>query len=391
VVFLEQNRLFEEAGWEVVPFCMKHPSNFDSKWSDYFVEEIEFGSDYSLWEQFVRVPKVIYSREAQRNIDRLVDSVRPSISHAHNVYHHISPSIFAALKGRGVPTVLTLHDLKLACPAYKMLTHDGVCERCRGGGLYNVVIHRCVKGSRAVSLMIFLESWVNRVLGSYAKHVDRFVVPSRFYVEKFVEWGWDRDRFVHIPNFVSFDVDDVEPTSPGAHALYFGRLGPEKGLATLVRAAAQSGVAVKIAGTGPEEEGLRALVQETNAPVEFLGYLSGQDLHNALLASRVIVLPSEWYENAPMSVMESYSLYRPVIGAEIGGIPELIRPGETGYTFESGNIAALAEALSEIAALPEVQILEMGKVGRAWVSEDFTAGRYRDRVLGLYHELGVNC
>ncbi|MDD1608955.1 MAG: hypothetical protein LUQ18_10785, partial [Methylococcaceae bacterium] len=131
VVFLEQNSLFEEIGWQVVPFAMHHPNNLPSEWQDYFVDEIEFSADYSLLEKAARASKIIYSFEARKKIADLSAKVKPSVAHAHNVYHHISPAIFSKLKSMGIPTVLTLHDLKIACPCYKMMTHDGVCERCK--------------------------------------------------------------------------------------------------------------------------------------------------------------------------------------------------------------------------------------------------------------------
>lgn len=390
VVFLEQNRLLEEAGWQVVPFAMHHDKNFASPWSDSFVGEIEFGEAYSLAQKALRAAKITYSFEARRKIGALVDKVKPAVAHAHNVYHHISPAIFGVLKARGIPTVLTLHDLKIACPAYKMLTHDGVCERCKGGALWNVVRHRCVKDSLPLSAVIMIESTVHRLLGCYSRDVDRFVVPSRFYLEKFVEWGWPRERFFHVPNFV--DVAAHEPDDRVGEAFVFiGRLGPEKGLKTFVRAAARAGVPAWIVGTGPEEEGLRALANECGARVEFLGYRTGHDLHESVRRARAMVLPSEWYENAPMSVMESYALGRPVIGADIGGIPELIRNGETGTVFASGDVDALAAAMRRFADMPDAEVVAMGSAGRAWVEQDFTAERYRDRILEVYRGLGVHC
>jgi glycosyltransferase involved in cell wall biosynthesis len=126
-----------------------------------------------------------------------------------------------------------------------------------------------------------------------------------------------------------------------------------------------------------------------NSDVEFLGYKTGKDLTETISAARAMVLPSEWYENAPMSVMEAYALERPVIGADIGGIPELIRVGETGALFPSGNAEALAEQLRHFSALSDADILAMGKAGRAWAEQDFTAARYRERLLELYASMGV--
>lgn len=388
VVFLEQNRLLQEAGWDVAVFAMQHENNEASPWSKYFVEEIEFGQPYTPSEKLGKFPKTIYSFEAQKKISALIDAFSPDLAHGHNIYHHISPSILPVLRSRGVPTVLTLHDLKIACPAYKMLTHDGVCERCKGGNLFNVIRHRCVKDSLAVSALVFAEAAVNRLLSSYRDNVTKFVVPSQFYRDKFVEWGWPQDRFTYIPNFV-----DVERLKPHSHKenyfVFFGRLGPEKGLLTLIDAAAMAGISLVIVGTGPEEHRVRQRVAESGANVAIVGYKSGAELHDIVSRARATVLPSEWYENAPMSVMESYALGTPVIGAAIGGIPELVREGETGHLFESGSARALAQALSGIRCAPDASVSEMGRSGREWVERAFTAERYRENLLALYKDLGV--
>lgn len=388
VVYLEQNALFERQGWTVMPFAMQHARNPATPWSRYFVDEIEFGQAYGTRRQLTNAMKIIWSTEARRKVEALVRAHRPSIAHAHNVYHHISPAIFGKLHDLGVPVVLTLHDLKIACPAYKMLTHDGVCERCRGGALWNVARHRCVKDSRALSTLIMLESIAHRALGCYRKHVTRFVVPSRFYLEKFVEWGWPRERFVHVPNFV--DSAALEPgLDAGSGFVYFGRLAPEKGLKTLIRACAKAGARLQIVGTGPEEAALQQLSAALGADVEFLGYRSGADLHAVVRAARAVVLPSEWYENAPMTVLEAYALGRPVIGADIGGIPELIRPGETGLVVPSGSADALAAALAAMCDRPDTGVVAMGRAGRDWVETEFTPAAYVQRLLALYADLGV--
>jgi glycosyltransferase involved in cell wall biosynthesis len=387
-VFLEQNRMFESMGWQVASFAMHHPKNLSSPWSRYFVDEIEFGEAYSLIQKLVRAKKVIYSTEARRKLGQLIDDVRPDVAHAHNIYHHISPSILGLLKRRGVPAVLTLHDLKIACPAYNMLASDGICERCKGGRLYNVVVHRCIKGSAVLSGVVMAEAVLHRLIGSYRSCVSRFVVPSRFYIAKLTEWGMPSHLFRHVPNFV--DASRYEPHfTPGDGFLYLGRLSREKGLATLIRAAAAAGCKVSIVGTGPQADELRALAREVRADVTFLGYLTGAALHEAVRRARVTVLPSECYENAPICVLESYALGKPVIGARIGGIPELIREGETGMTFASGDVASLVAAMQNVMTRADSAIAEMGRSGRRWVEREFTADLYRDGLLSMYRELGV--
>jgi len=387
-VFLEHNRVFLERGWEVIPFSMRHPRNLYSPWSGYFIDEIEFGSEYSLRERLVRLPKVIYSFEARDKLARLLDRARPALCHAHNIYHHISPAILGLLRQRELPVVLTLHDLKIACPAYTMLAPDGICERCKGGKLYNVVTHRCLKGSTALSAAMMLEAVLHRLLGSYSRSVSRFVVPSEFYIRKLCEWGWPRSLFRHVPNFVEAQRYRPEFT-PGLEFLYVGRLSQEKGLETLLRAAAAAHVAVTIVGTGPLLEALRRLAADLDSRVRFTGYLSGEDLHDAIRGARAVVLPSEWYENAPMSVLESFALGKPVIGARIGGIPELIVEGETGAGFVSGDLESLTTALRSFSALPDREVETLGRQARRRVELNYSLSLYYDRMAAIYADLGV--
>lgn len=387
-VFLEHNQLLEELGWTVVPFSMQTAKNLQTPWSKYFIDEIEFGARYSFREKLMRAPKVVYSFEARKKLSQLLEHVHPNICHAHNIYHHISPSILGLLRKRSIPTVITLHDLKIACPAYQMLTHDGICERCRGGKLYNVVRHRCIKNSTALSTLVMVEAVVHRLIGTYRRYVDAFIVPSQFYIAKLCEWGVPAAMCRHVPNFV--DTTRYTPEyAPGNAFVYFGRLAREKGLDTLIRAAARGGCRVDIIGIGPELEALRQLAKTENANVHFLGYLAGADLHQAIRNARAVVLPSEWYENAPMSVLEAYALGKPVIGARIGGIPELVHHGETGFQFTSGDVSDLAQILQRTKDAPAHEIAAMGHRGRGWVQQAFSSGVYRDRILGIYRELGV--
>ncbi len=389
VVFLEHNRLFEQAGWQVLPFSMQHPDNHVSEWSEYFVKEMEYGSDYSFLDKVSRVPKVIYSIEAKRNIKRLIEAVRPDVCHCHSIYHHLSPSILGALRKAGIPTVMTLHDLKIACPAYHMFNTNGICEECKGGGLHNVIRNRCVKESVLMSAIAYAESLLHQKLGSYSEGVDRFIAPSRFYVEKLVEWGWPRHKFVHIPNPIS--VADYPPVYEGKkHILYLGRLSPEKGVVTLVRAAALAKVAIRIAGSGPQLQLLQREAIDTGATVKFLGYLSGQSLRKELGEACATVLASECYRDAPMSVLESFALGKPVIGARIGGIPELVRDGITGWMFESGSVEDLAKCLRVAVDLPDTRLAEMGRVCRDLVEREYSSSLYRERIRELYSQLGVS-
>jgi glycosyltransferase involved in cell wall biosynthesis len=382
-VFLDQIDLFAAAGWDVVPFAMEHPDNLPSPWSDYFVSEIEYGRINGPITKARQAAKIIFSLEARRKIRALIARVQPSVAHAHNVYHHISPSIFDVLKAEGVPVVMTAHDLKLACPAYKMLSHGEVCERCRGGRIHNLLLRRCVKDSAVVSGLVFLETLVHRSFGLYRDTLDCLIAPSRFYRDKLVEWGWDASRIAYIPNFV--DAEQFTPwCNEGNYFVDAGRLAPEKGLGTLIRAAALAHQRLVLVGAGPEEAALRQLAFELDADIVFAGHMAKPELKQLIGESRALVLASEWYENAPISVLEAYALGRPVIGTRIGGIPELIVHNKTGVLVAPGNVGMLAEALASMAKLPRTARNRLGAAGRDWVLREFSPEKYRDRTMALY-------
>jgi len=385
-VFLGHADMFSEAGLGVDLFAMKHPSNPQGMDETYFTKLIDLEHMPGRLQKAEAAAAIIYNHDARQNLERLIKARKPDVAHAHNIYHHISPAILPLLKSYGVPTVLTAHDLKLACPSYKMLSNGVVCERCKGGKIWNTVSERCLKSSLPLSGLIAVESAIHKSLGLYRRNLDRIVAPSQFYKRKLEEWGWPADMVRYIPNFVA--DTPVEPGQGGSGAiLYFGRLSDEKGISTLIRAAAQAKTPVNIAGTGPLADELKQLALDLAAPVTFLGYRQGADLAELIATAEAIALPSEWYENAPMSVLEAYLHGRPVAGANIGGIPELIVEGETGWLFPSGDQEALAAILRQVFDTPPAIRSTMGRAGGDLVRREFSRAAYRQRVLELYGEL----
>jgi glycosyltransferase involved in cell wall biosynthesis len=181
----------------------------------------------------------------------------------------------------------------------------------------------------------------------------------------------------------------VPEFTPGKSFLYVGRLSAEKGLLTLVKAAAHAGVSVRLVGVGPQLAELRNIANRLKSDVTFLGRVTGTPLQDEIRSSRATVLPSEWYENAPMGILESYALGKPVIAANIGGIPELLQHGVTGWGFESRSVDQLSEALRKVAALPDSHIMEMGRAARRLVEDKYSAELYAERMQQLYYRVGV--
>jgi len=383
VAYLAEGELFKEHGWNVACFSMQHSQNIPSPWSSYFVQEIEYGRSYGASQLLLNAAKSIYSWEAASKIKALMTRVRPDVAHAHNVYHHLSPSILRSIRQQGVPLILTLHDVKLLCPARTMYSGGEICEACKGGNLHKVILKKCMKGSLPLSALIYTESVAHRLFSLYETNVDKFVSPSRFVIKKFVEWGWPTNRFVHIPNFVD-STQYCPEYSAGRAFLYFGRLSAEKGLATLISATRLAGVQLWVVGTGPEESSMQALARDVGADVTFFGFKVGDELWNIVKQARAVVLPSEWYENAPISILEAYALGKPVIGARVGGIPEMVREGETGCLYESGDVQGLADVLVRVAALADRTVEDWGREARKWVTDEYSPTQHYERLRDLY-------
>lgn len=388
VMFFEHDEMFRAQGWETAVMTMHHPKNEPSPWSEFFVDEIEFGHSYGLLKKIGMATKVIYSMEAREKLAKLLEIFRPNIAHVHCIYHHISPSVLPLLKERGIPTVLTSHDLKLACPNYKMVNSTGLCERCKEGNFFNAIRFRCVRNSLPVSTLIAVESAIHRLTGIYRNNLDKVVAPSKFMRDKLVEWGWDANRIAHIPNYVRSERF-TPGFSPGNYFVYFGRLQMDKGIATTVTAAILAGVTLHVVGTGPDEEYVKELAANGKGKIQFHGYKHGEDLWKIVRSARATVLASEIYENAPMSILESYANGKPVIGARIGGIPEMIVEGETGWLFESGSVKELGEIFSRVQNMTNERIREVGENARIFVETNFSQQRYLSNMLKLYSSLGV--
>lgn len=384
VVYFEHAELFESAGWTNAFFAMHHPRNIPDADSGYFAELVDWEYRGGAASTIRSAGRSIYNFDARAKVRALIARRTPDIAHAHSIYHHLTPAVLPVLAEAGIPIVLTAHDLKIACPSYRMMNAQGICEECRHGGRWKVVANRCVKNSLAASAVVALEAYVHAALGSYRKHLTRIVAPSRFYRDKLIEWGWEAERIVHIPNFVQ-PREDRFIGGYGGQILYFGRLSEEKGLKTLVRASAVSGVPVDLVGTGPQHDVLMALIERLGAPVRLLGRLDGDALWSKVGSARAVVLPSEWYENAPLSALEAMQLERPVLGARVGGIPELIEDG-AGILFPAGDVEALAGVLCDTMDLGADQLAGMGRAGAAHAAREFSRERYLQRMQGLYSE-----
>ena len=296
--------LLRENNHEVIPFSMKDNKNYETKYSKYFIENISY-ENMGIKEKAINGAKLIYSFEAKKKVKNIVNDNTPDIAHLHIFQHQLSPSILKEIKKNGTYVVNTVHDLKVICPNYKMLNDGEICEKCKSDKFINCFKSKCIKGSTVNSMLNTIEAYTHRILKSY-DYVDKFICPSKFYMNKFIEFGIPKEKVVHIPNFV--DVSKFNPNYEHEdYFVYFGRLSEEKGINTLIKSMKYVNKSkLIIVGTGPIEKELKEfVVKEKIKNVEFVGFKTGNELENIIKKSRFIVIPSEWYENAPMSIIEA--------------------------------------------------------------------------------------
>jgi glycosyltransferase involved in cell wall biosynthesis len=383
-VFFQERAFLTNTGAEVVDFAMEHDRNIQSPYAAHFVSR----KDYRSGGRFAKIGSalsLIHSREAVSKLASLIEETRPDLMHCHNIYHQMTPSIVGVAKSRGIPVVLTLHDWKPVCPIHTRMREGQMCSSCLDGDFHHVLKYRCAEGSIAQSAVLYMEAVIQRWLGNYEK-VDRFLAPSQFMRES-VSRRFSPDRLQLLYNGV--DVTNISASGRDkGYVLYCGRLSSEKGAETLLRAHEAAGCRwpLIIAGTGPLRD---ALESQFTRNVRFAGQLSGETLSTTIAGASVVVVPSDWCENCPMSVLEAMAHGKAVVASRIGGIPELVNDQVTGLLFEPRNTEELRMHLESLMG-DAARRAEMGAAGRTRVERDFSLEKHNTELMAVYQSLLSN-
>ena len=324
--------------------------------------------------------QTLYSIPVHQALRRLVGRERPAFALVQNVFPLLTPSVYYALARCGVPIVQCVFNFRFVCPAGTLFTEGHACEKCVSASTLPCALHCCCQGRLGWSALYATIVGLHRMAGTFARLPVLFALAAETLRGPLVRGGLPGNRMVKIPN--AFNASQYTPgTGPGDHMLYVGRLDPEKGVSTLLRAMEEiPSISLKIVGRGTEEASLRNRgTGKSDKRVEFLGSLYGETVVSLLQGARAVIVPSEWREVSPVIVQQAHACGRAVIATRIGGLPEMVEEGVDGLLVEPSDPSALAAAMRTLADGPDVA-QAMGKAGRVRAEREYSTDRYYERL-----------
>lgn len=377
--FFNLGQLLEKNGHQVIYFSMKSEQNISSAYEKYFIDNIDL---QNLKKGLLKKAcHVLFSTQAYKNLDKLIKNEKPDIAHIQNIYLNLSPSILYAFKKNKIPVVQTLHDYKLICPNARLFNKGVVCEKCKKFKYYNCAINKCVNGRIFASVgAMFEQAWFRFFLKFFSKP-DLYIAPSEFLQTKLKEWGI-KDRVELLPNFVN--EEDFNPNIKSKdYILFVGRLEEYKGLRNLIKAIEGTDIKLKLAGQGPLYDEIK---NKNLNNVELLGHVSKEKIKQLLADCQFLVLPTLMYENNPIAVIEAMATAKPIIGSNIGGIPELVKNNQNGFIFESENSDELKEKILKLYNNHEL-INKFSNASFDLAKTRFTPEYHYEKLINFYHKV----
>ncbi len=389
---LDLQRLLEQNGHNVLIFATRDNSTISSRFIKYFPKYRDFSKDASLWSNIISLFSFFINFEAVRKLKKLIRENKIDIAHVHNIYHHLSPAILKVLKNNNIPIVMTLHDYKLICPNYSLFDFqtNKICEKCKNGNYFNCYRNKCIQNSHAKSFVATLEMYFQQRFFPYSKLVDTFIAPSKFIKNKFLEFNFPNKNIEQVYNFTKLQNNTFETKD---YFLFFGRLSKEKGLQQFIETLSnlKRDFNFYIVGSGPEEKSLKNLVRNLKLEdkIKFLGFF-GDDrqgkLEILINEAKFIVVPSLWYENCSLSILESMAKSKLVFASNIGGNSELIEDNKAGILFDIYDKNDAIDKLTKIMDNKEL-IKEISNNAKERVRQEFNSDIYYSKLINIYNDL----
>ena len=351
--------VFQENNHSIIPFSIKNNKNMQSHFESDFMDSIHndavYYEQFRLWNfrsSIKALFRMVYSFEARKKIGNLIRKEQPDLVYILHFQNKISCSILDEISRFKIPIVHRVSDFGLICAngLFFRPVDNTVCEKCLHGSNFNAISHKCIKDSYALSAIKVLSLFIQR-LRNINSQIDAFVVPSVFTLNKLAEAGIERNKLNHIPTFFKFSESKNDLSLKyQSFALYVGRIEPEKGIKTMIDAFVEINKPLKIigfSGSGYEKD-MKEYLGNKNHQIEFLGKMDFSDVKTYLSSCLFTIAPSEWYDNLPNSVLESFAYKKAVVASDIGSLKELITHNETGLLYEKGNSKSLIKAAEKM-------------------------------------------
>ena len=382
-VYFDEINMLRANGHEVAE--LSYNDNNSIKYMDYNEELLDdFNSSV-----FKKLGNIFWNYEAASKLEKKLTEKKYQIFHGHNIHTRLSPSIIMKAKEFGLKTIITLHDLKYVCPHYTMLHNNKICEDCKGGSYYHALLNKCHKDSYIKSAIVAAELYNFKRLKLY-DNVDTFITPSLFFMNKYKEMGF-KGKIVHIPNFIEVpkNINKSILNSTNKNYLYVGRLSYEKGIPVLLEAFKNNKYTLDIVGEGPIKNMLIDYVNKHNFKdrIHFHGHLPTNDVLQMVIDSKALIIPSEWYENAPITILEALSVGKIVLGSNLGGIPEMVHDMKNGFLFSPANSAAINESIVKCELLSDKNKKEFSDYSFELVNTIFSKEAHFNNLIKLYEEV----
>lgn len=343
VVAMANAKLLRRMGHDVGVFTMEFPGNINDPHIVGQASQVDFAGSAVQKLRYLR--RVMGGAGVKRGFSQILQSFKPEVVHLHNIHSYLSPIVAKQAHEHGCRVVWTMHDYKLLCPVYSCLRDGRPCRDCVEHPL-DVVNHRCMKRSLPASIAALLEAtqWNSQRLMQW---VDTFVCPSEFMARQLLSAEIPGSKIAVLHNAMPAERIDSSPLPVGRadYCCYVGRLSHEKGIDTLAQAASRLPFTLKVAGDGPLADELRHRYAHVSN-IEWLGRLDAPQVATLLRLARFSVIPSEWWENCPLGVIESLCAGTPVVGTQMGGIPELLDDA-CGVITDPGDPDGLAKAMQQ--------------------------------------------
>ncbi len=386
VVFFDTINGLRKRGHDVAEFSMESAQNVPSDYARYFAEPVaELLADKDWGSALKIFKRLFYSKDVEQKLKALILATEPEVAHLHNIYHHLSASTFLTLRKQKVPMVMTVHDVFPLCPNHSFLYQGQLREDLFKKKLYNCTRYRCIDGRFGPSLAGTLEAYYYRYRGVW-EAISLFICPSQFMADKLVEYGFPGAKMRVLPNPFPLVTN---PPVLGSSVVYLGRTYYEKGVRVFMEAVRElRDFPVIVAGSGPEDKWIEHYIRQYGLnQVERQQWVEGEAWQQVMARARVVVLPSIVYENCSLTVLEALSYGRIVVGVKLGGTPELIINGKTGWLAEAANPSDLARVIKQAMSMAPAEAERMTQAGRELVKANHDLDIYLEKLEGIYREV----